>query len=659
MEQSSVVIGTAYYPEHWGRERWLEDLQLMQKAGITTLRLAELAWSRMEPEEGRYDLDWLEEFIDLAYNKAGMKIILGTPSEASPVWLRDKHPEVVRINVAGLREGGRGQHCHTSEVYRGYISRMAEQMVRRFANNPAVIGWQIDNELRGVACYCQDCARSFRRWLRTRYGTLDTLNREWGTQFWSQTYNTWDEICLPSQDQITISTSQVVDYKRFISDTTVDFLNMQVDIIKKYAPHQFVSHNALGSRYYAINMYDLAKKLDFFSWDSYPHVDEDYTNCCLGHDIARGTRHDNFWMLEQKNGYFNGSNYNLALEPGIARNWAYQDISRGANGVMFYRWRANRWGQEQNPNAILRHDGSPRRAYYEIQKLTGELAPFSAELAHTRVEAPVALLHNYLDVWAHEAKRQYTNISYDSVMMEYYRGLTENGVTADIVLPDDPNLSKYKIVLAPNIMLLSQSDADNLTRYVENGGHLVVGARAGMKNENNVVVDTPWPGYLAKLTGVTVDEFEAFPEHAWNQVVYQGKQYDARAWADVLTANIAEVEAVYGGKFYAGKPAITRNYVGAGSATYLGVAGSPELIKRYVERLLDECGIVRTAMPGNVYMTVRSGGGKRYAFVINMTLEPAYLDIPYAGVSRISGQRVGKSLCVKGMDTEIIECDPE
>lgn len=655
--KKTITIGTAYYPEHWGKERWLKDIKMIQESGMTTLRLAELAWAQMEPEEGRFDLDWLEEFIDLAWKEAGSKVILGTPSEASPVWLRDKHPEVLRVNAAGEREGGRGQHCHTSLVYRGYISRMAEEMVKRFAHHPAVVGWQIDNELRGVECYCEDCAKAFRKWLQKKYGTLDELNEQWGTWFWSQHYNSWDEIRLPTQDQLTISTSQVVDYKRFVSDTTVDFQNMQVDIIKKYAPHQFVSHNSLGARYYSINMFDLAKKLDFYAWDTYPHVDADYTECCLGHDLARGTKHGSFWMLEQKNGYFNGSNYNLALEPGIVRNWAYQDISRGADGVMFYRWRANRWGQEQNPNGILRHDGSPRRAYYEIQQLVKELAPISGDLAQSKVYAPVALLHSYSDVWAHQAKRQYTNISYDDVMMEYYRALSENGVTPDIILPDDKELSRYKVVLAPNLMLISQAEAENLKEYVRNGGHLVLGVRAGMKNENNVVTDQPWPGVLAELAGVTVDEFEAFPEHAWNTVVYQGEKYDARKWADVLTAQTAAVEAVYGGKFYQGKPAITRNQYGKGTATYLGVAGSPALVKRYIESLLDECGIVRTDLPAGVFLTLREKGDKRFLFVINMNTEPRYVEIPYTGTSCVTGQRAGKTLCIKGMDTELILCD--
>lgn len=652
--EKHLTIGTAYYPEHWDKSRWHDDILKIKETGMTTLRVAELAWSRMEPQDGCFDLDWLEEFIDMAHQE-GLKIILGTPSEASPVWLRAKHPEVISVNAAGQRTGGRGHHCHTIETYRFYISRMTEQMVKRFCNHPAVIGWQIDNELRGVECYCEECAKSFRNWLRNRYSTIGNLNYEWGTHFWSQTYNDWDEICLPTQDQLTISTSQVLDFKRFISDTTVSFQNMQIDIIKRYAPHQFVSHNSLGALYYSINMYDLAKKLDFYAWDSYPHVDEDYTRICYGHDLARGTKHDNFWMLEQKNGYFNGSNYNLALEPGIVRAWAYQDISRGANGVMFYRWRANRWGQEQNPNGIMRHDGSPRRAFYEIQQLCKELNPISEELYQTKVHADVAIIQNYSDIWAHEAKKQYTNIDHEKVTMEYYRALIKHGITADLVQPDDTTLSNYKLVIAPNLMLISKADADNLKRYVKAGGHLIVGVRSGMKNENNVVIDTPWPGELSDLCGITVDEFEAFPEHTWNSVTYNGKNYDVKMWADVLTSHTADVLAVYNHKFYRGKPAVTRNNYGKGTATYFGVAGCPELIETYLCTLFEKCGLVTTELPKGVFMTVRESANKKFCFLINMNSEAsASVTLPFAGRNCFTGDICGPSVTISPMDVLLL-----
>lgn len=654
----TITLGTAYYPEHWPRENWLPDIRKIREAGMTTLRLAELAWSTMEPEEGRFELDWLEEFIALAYRE-GLHVILGTPSEASPVWLRDRHPEVLSVDRYGHRTGGRGHHCHTSPVYRRYISRMTEEMARRFAGNPAVIGWQIDNELRGVECYCSQCRAAYQDWLKRRYGTLSELNRRWGTHFWSQTYNTWEEICLPGNDQLTISTSQVVDFKRFISDTTVSFQDMQIDIIKKYAPHQFVSHNSLNALYYSINMYDLARRLDVYAWDIYPHVDEEYVRRSLGNDLARGTKHDNFWILEQKNGYFNGSAYNLALEPGIVRAWTYQNIARGANGILYYRWRANRWGQEQNPNGILRHDGTPRRAYYEISQICRELAPISGPLAATRVRAEVAILQNYSDIWAEEAKKQYTNIGHEKVTMEFYRQLLRLGVTADLVQPDDKDLARYKVVFAPNLMLVSDADAQNLKQYVAAGGCLVVGVRAGMKNEDNVVTDQPWPGPLRELCGVTVDEFEAFPEHTWNTVEYRGKVYDARMWADVLHNETAQVQAVYHDKFYRGSPAVTRNRFGKGSAVYFGVAGCPDLIRDYLPDLLAEYGVSMIPVPGEVYVAIRESAEKKYLFLINMNRADVGVDVPFQGVDCLTGRRVGTRVLLPPLGVVLMDCSPE
>ena len=222
--------------------------------------------------------------------------------------------------------------------------------------------------------------------------------------------------------------------------------------------------------------------------------------------------------------------------------------------MLFYRWRSNRWGQEQNPNGILRHDGSPRRAYGEIQRLTRELQSFGGELAATSVRAEVAILHSYDNFWAFEANRQYANSDCVKLEQEMYNALSDLGVTADLVRPEE-DLSRYKLVLAPNSVLVGKAAARNFEAYVEQGGHIVFGVRSGLKDENNVMVDIPWPGLLAGLCGITVEEFEAFPAHAWNQVSYQGRDYDVRWWADVLAAGPARIEAVYAGRFYRGAPA--------------------------------------------------------------------------------------------------------
>ena len=321
--------------------------------------------------------------------------------------------------------------------------------------------------------------------------------------------------------------------------------------------------------------------------------------------------------------------------------------------MLFYRWRSNRWGQEQNPNGILRHDGSPRRAYGEIQRLTRELQSFGGELAATSVRAEVAILHSYDNFWAFEANRQYANSDCVKLEQEMYNALSDLGVTADLVRPED--LSRYKLVLAPNSVLVGKAAARNFEAYVEQGGHIVFGVRSGLKDENNVMVDIPWPGLLAGLCGITVEEFEAFPAHAWNQVSYQGRDYDVRWWADVLAAGPARIEAVYAGRFYRGAPAITRHRVGKGSAAYIGVAGCPELLRDYFRDRLKELGIPVTEMPENTYLTIRENAERRYVFLVNLSFEERVVPTDFSGTDRLTGRKLCGDIAVPPLDVVVLE----
>ncbi|MDR2618304.1 MAG: beta-galactosidase [Treponema sp.] len=647
-----VITGVSYYPEHWGRENWKTDIENIVDMGMSVVRLAELSWGVMESEDGKFNFDWLEDFIDTA-GKKGLKIVLGTPSEATTVWLRAAYPEIVRVDEAGIRHGGRGMHCHTSPVFRFYTGRITAEMANRFGGNPHVIGWQIDNEFRAVDCYCSACRHAFQVWLKNKYETIEKLNNAWGTWFWSQHYNSFEEVELPALKEVTISTSQILDYKRFVSWSTVDFQSRQIEIIRRAAPHQFISHNSLGL-YPNLNMYDLARDLDIMAWDAYPHVDEDFVNMAKTHDLIRAAKHGNFWMLEQKNGYFNGSDYNLAITPGLVRAWGMFDISRGANGVLFYRYRANRWGQEQNPNGILRHDGSKRRAYFEIQQMNRELAPLSEKLGKTTVEAAVALIHNYDDIWSAQAKKQYTNFDCHKLEDDFYRVLLSLGITPDLIHPED-DLSPYKIVIAPNLFLLSQKTADNMKRFVESGGAAVFHIRCGQKDTGNVMVDIPWPGLVRELLGVTVDEFEAFPDHMGNSATYKGKTYPIRWWADVLNPDTAQAEALYAEKFYRGKPAVTARHVGKGRAVYFGVAGCRELIGDYLGDLFRDYGIKTIRTPDKVYITTRKNREVSYTFIINLGTETKEIDPCITGTDLITGKKIGMTVQVAPLETLIIE----
>jgi beta-galactosidase len=433
-------------------------------------------------------------------------------------------------------------------------------------------------------------------------------------------------------------------------------MEMQADIIREYAPNHWISHNSLGIT--TLNNYELTKKLDFASLDLYPNVDSDYIIEAMACDINRGTKLDNFWVLEHKNGYFNYSEYNLAITPGLVRAWAYIDISRGCNGIVFYRWRSNRWGVEQNPNGILRHDGSPRRAYFEIKQLCEELRGFGDDLAKTRVVADVAIIHNYNDIWAHEGHKQYKNYDPFQIELEFFKAITELGVTADLVEAGE-DLSAYKVVLAPALMLLSSENAENLRRYVSEGGNLVVGIRTGSKNESNVVVDIPWPGHLAKICGVRVEEFEAFPDHTWNKVNYAGKLYDVKWWADVLHSETASVRTIYAEKFYAGSPAVTTNRYGKGTATYFGAAGCRELVRDFLKELFGTAGVTVTPMPERVYLTYRKNDKNMYSFIINMSNEEKTVTVPFTGINCFNGGAVGNTLLIKPLEVVIALCNPD
>ncbi|MCL2477857.1 MAG: beta-galactosidase [Treponema sp.] len=649
---NTINIGTCYYPEHWPKERWQEDIDNMADMGLSVVRIGELAWSEMEKRDNEFSLDWLKEFVKLA-GKKGIKTILGTPQEEMPVWLRNSRPDIIRVDENGDHVGGRGFCCKNNMTFRFYAARITSKMAEEFGNNPDVAGWQIDNELHGIECYCPSCEHAFQVWLRKKYGTIENINSSWGTVFWSQNFNSFEEIKLPAKRELTSSVSQILDFKRFASDTAVDFQNEQADIIRKYSHNQFISHNSLGL-YPNINMYDAAKNLDVMAWDVYPNVDDDYINVNKGHDLIRATKHDNYWMLEQKNGYINYSDYNLAIKPGLVRAWGYLDISRGANGVLYYRYRANRWGKEQNPNGILRHDGSKRRAYYEIQQLTRELAPIREKLGKTKTTASVAIIHNYDDIWASQAHNQYKYFDTEKLENDFYKTLLRMGVTADLIHPED-GFSGYKIVIAPNLMLLSQKTADNLTHFAEAGGTVIFHIRCGQKNTANAMVDIPWPGLVRDLCGITVDEFEAFPGNAGNSVDYLGKSYPVRWWADILDIRSAVAEAVYEKDFYAGKPAVTSRKAGKGRAVYFGAAGCAELIGAYLEKLLGECGIPVYHLPEKVFITERKSDYASYTFILNMGYREQEINIDIQGVDLITGGAVKAPLRLMPLQTMIVE----
>ena len=632
-------FGTDYYPEHWPEERWPEDARLMAEAGFNVVRLAEFAWSWMEPEEGQYDFDWLDRAISILASH-NIHVVLGTPTASPPPWLVTKNPDVfiVREDRRRATFGNRREYCPNNPVYHGYSRRIVTQMADHYADQPAVIGWQIDNEL-GNRCYCPVCVRSFQDWLRDRYGSLGKLNEKWGTIFWSHVYTDWEQIPVPVTTGGSPNPGLALDYFRFASDSYVAYQQMQVDILRGKCPNHFITHNFMGFGYKQINYFDLARPLDFVSWDNYQRMqwtmeaDVDPSGGALSADTMRGLKGQNFWVMEQQSGSGGWEVISVAPRPGELRLWAYQTIAHGADAVIFFRWRTARFGTEEYWHGLLDHDGYTGRRYAEIKRMGAEIKRAGERIHGSTVKPSVAMVLSYDSRFAFQAQENNPQFSYPEHFRQFYRALTDHNVAIDITSPTG-DLSAYKLVVVPALHVVSEAAADNLRRFVEAGGVLVVTQRSGVKDKANAVVNQRLPGLLAELCGVEVEEYDSLAADMRNALEFtlpelaSSSPVPVGVWCDVLKPNDATVVARYSQDYYTGKPAITLNRFGQGQVVYVGALGveaqaqanGVPLYEALADWLFDLVGVQPIlAVPAGVEVTERWQGDKRLLFVLNHT----------------------------------------
>jgi len=646
-------FGVDYYPEHWPEERWTTDARLMQEAGFNTVRLAEFAWSKLEPQEGRFDFDWLDRAVDIL-SRRQIQVILGTPTASAPPWLLQRHAEIFRMRQDGQRVtyGNRRGTCPNSPLYRHYAGRIVAQMAAHFHKAPALIGWQIDNEF-GERCYCPQCQQAFHAWLRSRYQTLDELNHKWGTVFWSQVYTDWDEIPLPLATGGSPNPSLALDYDRFMSDSYVDFQRCQVETIRSQCPGSQITHNFMGFSFDQVNYFDLARDLDLVSLNYYPRsqwnmqAEVDPSEFALALDTMRGLKHQNFWMMEQQAGPGGWEMISVQPRPGELRLWAYQAIAHGADGILFFRWRSCRYGAEQFWHGLLDHDGTAGRRYAEASQVGQELRALSGAIVSTVIRPKVAFLLSYDSRFAFQIQPNNPQFSYPAHFQQLYQAFYRQHAQVEIVSPDD-DLNSYRLVVAPSLHLMDRETAKKLEEFVRQGGTLVVTQRSGVKDETNLVVDQRLPGYLRELMGAEVAEYDSLAPGMSNEIrfVLPGLELQASlncgTLCDVLAPQAARTVAVYCRDYYAGKPAITENRYGEGRAIYVGTIGDAWFYQILTRWLLDSTGIeplVFSADP-DVEISERWQGERRILFILNFASGPRCVDLRRDCVRLIDGQLI-------------------
>jgi beta-galactosidase len=656
-QHDAILVGTAWYPEQWPESRWEEDLRLMEAANIKVVRMAEFSWSRLEPSEGHYDLDWLERAIAAAA-KHHIVSVLGTPTATPPAWLTQKYPEILRVEPDGRRvtHGNRAHASATSPVYREYCRKIAAEMAKRFGHNPDVAGWQIDNEY-GYALMSYDdiTQKKFQEWLQSKYKTLENLNALWTTAYWSETYDNWSEIPIPVGGH---NPGLQLEWKRFVTDTWNDYQTNQIAVIREYADaRQFITGNFMGF-FDGFDHYIITEPLTFASWDDYVgsgHLDPDFNG--LSHDLTRGFKRENFWVMETQPGAVNWAGINNFLNKGEVRAMAWQAVAHGADEVGYWQWRSALNGQEEYHGTLLGADGTPVPVYQEVSQLGQEFSKVQEEFRGTTVRSEVALLYSYDSHWAIQFQKHTQKYDDVGLLQSYYRALRKLAQSVDVISAKSP-LEGYKLVVAPNLNVLPRDIAEHLLSYVRGGGHLVLGPRSGLKDEHNELLPQRQPGYLADALGGRVEQYYALEK----DFSVSGKWGDGQAsvWAEQLSALNSDTQVLmrYGksnGWLDDQPAAITRAY-GKGKITYIGAILDEKLMKTAAEWMVKESG-VRPALastPDQVEVSLRSGAGKRVIVLINFAQESQKIDLGKK-MKMLLSDRQGESVELAPYGVEVLQ----
>ena len=649
-----MYFGADYYPEQWvfpfagtaknPEAQWEVDAKLMVKAGINVVRIGEFTWGLCEPEEGKFNFDWLKRVMDVL-GEHGIQTVLATPTAAPPIWLTKKHPEILPLDENGQvkHEGTRRAVCLNSDVFWTYSKRIVEHMAQALGSHPHLIAWQIDNSLGGhftEAAFNEDTRRDWHGWLEAKYETIERLNDEMGLRHWGQVVTAWNQVPMPMSAPTQHNPALVLDWNRFGSDTIVQFVKTQADILHTITPDKPVTTNLRALRH-RFDHFDLAEALDFVSVEANPAAKNKPSDIACEIDMLRSLKKTGirtpdgdagFWVMEQKAGNVTWQDVNSLIRPGVRRMFTYQLISRGASAVLFFRWRQPRMGTEKFHGAVLPHhlEGS-RRVYNEVAQIGEELKLLAPALQGTKVKAEVCILYSHENDWTLSQPNQPNKFfSLREHIQLIYNALHDKNILVDFARPSD-ELFEYKVVFAPSLHFLTGGEADRLKLYVQNGGTLIGTFNTGLVDEHNSAPDTGFPHDLTDLFGMEVLECDMLAPEEENHLTFKGAfqtshMHPAKLWCDLIEAKECTVLAAYTKDFYAGRPAMTVNNFGLGKAVYIGTQSHQHFYHDLVAWLRQMVGLhPLLKVPDNIEVSMREKDGSRIYFLLNHQNSPVRL----------------------------------
>ncbi len=624
-----ILYGGDYNPNQWEKDVWKEDMRIFRDARINTATVNVFSWAKIQPSEEVYDFSELDEIIEML-SEEGYDIILATSTGALPAWMVKRYPEVARVDYEGRRHkfGQRHNACPNSPVFQKYAAAMAGKLAERYGSNEHVTCWHISNEY-GGECFCENCEKAFRVWLRDKYKTLDALNKAWNTEFWGHTFYDWDEIVAPNALSEGIGTNKTafagisIDYRRFNSDSLLGNYKMERDAIRRFDQDTLITTNLMGA-YPLLDYHKWAKEMDVISWDNYPGYDTPVSLTAMNHDLMRGLKDEPFMLMEQTPSQQNWQAYNSLKRPGQMRAQSYQTMAHGADTIQFFQLRRSVGGCEKFHGAVIAHAGTEdTRVFREVQKLGQELERLGDKTLGSANQAEVGVIFDWDNWWALEyTSGPSVDLKYVPHIHSYYKYFYDRNIGVDMI-PVDADLSKYKLIAAPVLYMIKPGMKEALEEYVKNGGVLVTTYMSGIADQSDNVYLGGYPGPLREMAGIWVEETDALAPEQSNVIRFaDGSTEKCGLLCDLIHLEGAECLAEYGEDFYAGMPAVTKHTYGKGTVYYVGTNPGEKGLEKVMDMAAEDAG-ASPVIGGKtgLEITCREAEDSKYYFVINFTDE--------------------------------------
>lgn len=665
---TEILYGGDYNPEQWPEEIWQEDMRMLKKAHINMVTLNVFSWAALQPDENTYCFDKLDRIMEFV-RENGLKVCMATSTGAHPAWMAKRHPDILRTDADGKKRkfGSRHNSCPNSPTYRLYAARLASELAKRYKDYDNIVAWHISNEF-GGECHCENCEKAFREWLKEKYGTIEEMNRCFYTDFWGHTFYDWDEVVLPNLlsehmewdgQEKTMFQGISLDYRRFMSDSMMECFKLEYDAIKKEMPDVPITTNLMGF-FKLLDYQKWAKYMDFISWDSYPQPTDGPAVTALNHDLMRGIKEQqSFVLMEQTPSVTNWHPYNRLKRPGEMRLLSLQAAAHGADAIQFFQIRRGIGACEKYHGAVIDHAGrDDTRVFREVTALGEELQTLGDAFLEGRTPSETAIVFDWDNWWAVEySAGPSVRMKYLDAIRDYYAAAFEQNIPVDIVGVED-DISSYKVVIAPLLYMTKTGYADKIRAFVEQGGTFITTYFSGIVEEHDLVLPGGYPGELKDILGIWVEENDALPEGEENAFIYEGNQYPADVLCDLMhLEGGAKSISVYEKDFYQGTPVLTKNHYGKGTAYYVGTRSNAEFYRHFLKNIFQEARVEPVMVtPEGVEAAVRENEKGRTLFLLNHAVDSkqVVLDRNYVDLVSKKEYRAGEKLELKGKDVVIL-----